>query len=462
MAVKTQGGLTERQTVESTVLQGDTWASILASVQVDSINKDCFNEGYHIKYKNSLPVGNLGLIDDGLGVTEAGYKAQMLNSYINVKTADKFLQFGPKKCKVMFIGKTNQCDLSGDLTVDKWSTSYTSDGLNGELKLSEVYEGKVKMEKVNQWKYLGFVISNSGNNLCNIREIRKKSIGATKKILNHLNSLHLFQYYFECSVIFKNVFLRPIILYACETYYNLTETEVRQIERNEESYLRQIFSTPRSCPISQLYLESGEYPARFEVKRMKLLFLKYILTQDKSSTIYKFLQLQLQQPRRGEWASTCLENLKELEISLSLEDITKIKLSEYKQILKQQIQKVSLKYLLGIRKIKGSQIEYKSMQMSDYLLPNLYIQSNEDKKLLYALRNQMFQLNEDSFQNKNKLCLCGKEEENITNLYNCQLLNTNKIKYPYEKIYNGTCFEQSEIIKRIKLSLSNREKLRKQ
>ena len=39
MAVRTPSGLTERQTVKNIVLQGDTWGSILASVQVDTIRR---------------------------------------------------------------------------------------------------------------------------------------------------------------------------------------------------------------------------------------------------------------------------------------------------------------------------------------------------------------------------------------------------------------------------------------
>ena len=46
MSVKTPSGLTERQTVKDIVLQGDTFGSILASVQVDSIGKECIEAGY--------------------------------------------------------------------------------------------------------------------------------------------------------------------------------------------------------------------------------------------------------------------------------------------------------------------------------------------------------------------------------------------------------------------------------
>ena len=96
MSVKTTNGLTDRQVLKNIVLQGDTWGSILASVQVDSIGKECMKEGLSYLYKKTLPVGFLGLVDDIIGVSEAGVKAQMLNAFINTKTAEKSLQFGTK------------------------------------------------------------------------------------------------------------------------------------------------------------------------------------------------------------------------------------------------------------------------------------------------------------------------------------------------------------------------------
>jgi hypothetical protein len=46
--------------------------------------------------------------------------------------------------------------------------------------------------------------------------------------------------------------LRSSILYACETYYNLKETEIRQIEMIEESYMRRLLKTTKGCPINQI------------------------------------------------------------------------------------------------------------------------------------------------------------------------------------------------------------------
>ena len=47
----------------------------------------------------------LGMVDDLVAITEAGYKAKEMNMFLNVKTAEKSLQFGPTKCKSMLVGK---------------------------------------------------------------------------------------------------------------------------------------------------------------------------------------------------------------------------------------------------------------------------------------------------------------------------------------------------------------------
>ena len=77
----------DRQKIQNTVLQGDTFGSILASVQVESIGRACIEAGHGYKYKEKLQVGFLGLVDDIIGISEAGSKAQILNTFLNIKTA---------------------------------------------------------------------------------------------------------------------------------------------------------------------------------------------------------------------------------------------------------------------------------------------------------------------------------------------------------------------------------------
>ena len=148
--------------------------------------------------------------------------------------------------------------------------------------------------QVQEYTYLGFVVSSKGDNLANIRQLEKKSIGVIRKIFNKLGSMNLQQYYFEGAVILMNTMLRGSILYACEMYHNLKESEIRRIERIEEVFMRKILQTSRGCPIIQLYLEIGQAPARFEIQKMRILYLKYILDQEDDSILKKFLNLQFE------------------------------------------------------------------------------------------------------------------------------------------------------------------------
>ena len=261
-----------------------------------------------------------------------------MNAILNIKTAEKRLQFGPTKCKSMLVSKNSESILNSHLQVDNWKVEHVDNPETKESDLVETYEGLVSIGKTEKHKYLGYMISNTGDNMANITEMKNKSIGIIRKIFNKLESLNLKQYYFECALIFLNVMLRSSILYACETYYDLKELEIRQLERIEETFLRKLFKTSRGCPISQLYLEAGHIPARYEAKRMRLLFLKYILNENPESLILRFLKMQFQNPTRGDWASTCVKDLEDLNIDLSLEDIENMSKSKYNNEIKKSIQ----------------------------------------------------------------------------------------------------------------------------
>ena len=144
-----------------------------------------------------------------MGVTTAGFKASQLNKVINLNTAEQAPQFGISKCKSMLIGKHIETVTNTALT--------------------EMFEGQTDIGKTDTYTYLGFVIASNGSNMPNIQNLKCISIGVVRKIITKLNSLQLQNYYFECAIILMNTILRGTILYACDMYFNLKETELRQI-----------------------------------------------------------------------------------------------------------------------------------------------------------------------------------------------------------------------------------------
>ena len=114
-----------------------------------------------------------------IGVTEAGYQAQQMNVFLNVKTAEKGLQFGPTKCKTMLIGKKIQKFMNNELVVDTWKVTHEDNPETGEEELVEVYDGQVPIQKTEEQKYLGFYLSSLGNNMININQMKTKEFSVS-------------------------------------------------------------------------------------------------------------------------------------------------------------------------------------------------------------------------------------------------------------------------------------------
>ena len=137
----------------------------------------------------------------------------------------------------------------------------------------------------------------------------------------------------------------------------------------KEGFMRKMFNTTKDCPITQLYLEFGQNPARFEIQKMLVLYMKYILEQTDESLLKKFFYLQLDKPTRGDWASTCLKDLEELNISLSLEEIRLISKLRFSKMLKERISENFLKYLKRKQGGNEKEIQYDCLETADYLKP---------------------------------------------------------------------------------------------
>ena len=122
------------------------------------------------------------------------------------------------------------------------------------------------MEEVQEILYLGAVISYDGKNSKNIVHKQNRALGTQKQIMSMVKGLG--KYTIECGFVYLNTLLRGSILYAAEAMLNISEQDFRHIEQIEEDLMRKLFSTDRSCPLHLMYLEAGQVPARFQIKRM--------------------------------------------------------------------------------------------------------------------------------------------------------------------------------------------------
>ena len=222
------------------------------------------------------------------------------------------------------------------------------------------------------------------------------------------------------------------------------------IEKIEEECLCKILETGKNCPISLLYLETGQLPAKYQIQIMMLNFLKYILDQEQDSLIFKFFKAQSENPIKGDWVTNIRKIMKEINMQETFEHITLMKKHIFKKHVIKKVRNKAFQYLLAQIKSKGKGIEYgEELKCQGYLLPNTIL-TLEEQREIFSYRSRMNKLSYNYKGNKiEEKCKCGLQ---ITNehLYYCKVLNNSNKTVEYSKIFNGRLCEMKYVINILK------------
>ena len=289
----------------------------------------------------------------------------------------------------------------------------------------------------------------------NIVSKGKRAKGIKKEIQVLLKGLG--KYTIESGLIYFQSLLRSSVLYAAEAMYNVTKQEERELEKIDEDVLRStFFETVRGCPLYLLYLEAGVVPARFVIKRMKVVFLKVILDQNIKSQLNQFMSAQKSEPTKGDWYSEVQEIMKEFNIKLTEDEIRKTNENKYKKIVKEQTMKVAFKYLTSKQtsnvKNKGSQIKYTELKLQQYLTPVSNLTLKEQREM-FALRSQTNKTKSNfrkmKYLSETKCVKTCLEELTNSHITWCEKINSDS-GLKFESLLNGTLMDQIDTYKQIK------------
>ena len=179
VAIQTPVGITNRMSIPSIVMQGGILGAPMCALNIDRIGKDSLeNKEYLYSYKGEVEIPLLGMIDDGLLVTECGIKSIEGNSYLNARIELNKLEMNDKKSHKIHSG-----------TASKYCPKL---GIHDDLMLESIAE-----------KYLGDLVCNDGKNAKNIKARTGKLMGITTDIKNILRELCLGQYQFSTAMILR-------------------------------------------------------------------------------------------------------------------------------------------------------------------------------------------------------------------------------------------------------------------
>ena len=94
-----------------------------------------------------------------------------------------------------------------------------------------------------------------------------------------------------------------------------------------------------------MYLDLGQVPARYQVKRYKVNYLQYLLQQDNTNLLYRMLRAHQENPVRGDWFSEIRTILSEFKINISIEDIRSMTRKQFKKLSKLMSEEAAFDYL---------------------------------------------------------------------------------------------------------------------
>ena len=260
--------------------------------------------------------------------------------------------------------------------------------------LNDVIDDEHKIENSNEERYLGDMITTDGKNFKNVSARKGKGFGIVDKILSILNDVYFGPYYFQAALMLRNSLLLSSILLNSECWYHLTNTDIQSLETVDNTLHRRILESAVSTPISILHLELGTIPIRYLIKCRRLIYLQYILKQDKNTLLYKFFQAQVTDPKKGDWVPSVIQDIKDVNLNMDFDEISLMSENSYTHKVKVAIRKAAFNWLISEKNKprpsnspKGINLNYTQLKLQDYFLPNAM--SIKQCNLLFSLRADM-------------------------------------------------------------------------
>ena len=111
-----------------------------------------------------------------------------------------------------------------------------------------------------------------------------------------------------------------------------------------------------------------------------------------STLIFQFVKVQELNAVKGDWIESVQQNIHELKLHFNDEEMKNILKKKFSFMIDKSIKQLAFKFLLSLRKYKGSYIEYNNFVMADYLRSTNYKMKIVEKQELFAYQNLMYDI----------------------------------------------------------------------
>ena len=298
VAVKTNGRVSKRVTIQNIIMQGSVWGSLCCVVLMDKLGKLIYKDKPELLYMYKGLVGTppLQMVDDILGIQDCSSKSLQLNKVINTFMDLEKLTLSKKKCNNVHIGKSN-------------------------VKCPELKIHGEKMKSSNQETYLGDLIDKSGNARPNVEKRRAKGYGITTNILAIVNEVPLAHWKVEAGLRLRQAMLLNGILFNSEAWQGIDEKDIILLEKVDEALLRGILSAHPKIPLEALFLETKSIPIRYIVASRRIMYLHTILQKDENEMVRRIYEAQKVKPSSGDYLELVKDDIATIDLNMTENEI---------------------------------------------------------------------------------------------------------------------------------------------
>ena len=177
------------------------------------------------------------------------------------------------------------------------------------------------MKQSKKEKYLGDIVDISGKIRPNIEARRSKGLGIVNNILAIINEIPLGHWRVEAGLRLRQAMLVNGCLFNSEAWHGVKETDIKLLEKVDESLLRGILNSHGKIPLEALYLETGALPIRFIIASRRLMYLHSILEKDSKELVRRIYDAQKANTSPGDFVELIAEDKAAINLSISEEQI---------------------------------------------------------------------------------------------------------------------------------------------
>ena len=146
------------------------------------------------------------------------------------------------------------------------------------------------------------------------------------QIMVMLESITFGAHYFKTAILLRESMLVSALLFNAEVWYSVTKTQLQQLQEVDTLLLKRVLNCPFSSPGPAIFLELGVMPLAQILMGRRVNYLHYLLSLNKKEMLSQFFWAQWRNPFKHYWTETIKTDLHRLNIDLSLEKISEIKL----------------------------------------------------------------------------------------------------------------------------------------